>query len=240
MSRYTFKKLKKELDVHFGTDNVVFTDRNGVKTIKFGKLVYPEDSNNNTRVFEINNNFEFEIKVYKRIGSYVKFNRNSYRTFAALANSFINDIDRYKKINDDFVQTATKMVRYNDDDDQELISCLLTLKLEGKFDELYEVFKYRLFDEYNSGYACFRTTENNSFENAKQHIVSIQKWYEQNKKIDFVEQFNLDLKELAESILKIMFKSHVDGLYKRKYRYWILKSPEEIAKTIDEYNGVVA
>ena len=33
MSRYTFKKLKKELDVYFGSDNVVFTDIFGDKTL---------------------------------------------------------------------------------------------------------------------------------------------------------------------------------------------------------------
>ena len=235
MSRYTFKKLKKELDAYFGADNVVFTDVYGDKTLYFGKLVYPDDKTNKTRVFEVNNYFhEFEIKTYKRIGSYVKFNRTNFNSFTVLAESIIKEIDNYKKYNDDFVQNGAQMVRYEEDDDRALINCLLTLKLEGKFDELYETFKHRLFDEYNSGYACFRTSVESGFENAKKHITSIQKWYEQTMRRDFIEQFNLDLGELGESVLKIMFKTHVDGLYKRKYKYWILKSPEEIAKTIEE------
>ena len=235
MSRYTFKKLKKELDAYFGADNVVFTDVYGDKTLYFGKLVYPDDKTNKTRVFEVNNYFhEFEIKTYKRIGSYVKFNRTNFNSFSVLAESIIKEIDNYKKYNDDFVQNGAQMVRYEEDDDRALINCLLTLKLEGKFDELYETFKHRLFDEYNSGYACFRTSVESGFENAKKHITSIQKWYEQTMRRDFIEQFNLDLGELGESVLKIMFKTHVDGLYKRKYKYWILKSPEEIAKTIEE------
>lgn len=235
MSRYTFKKLKKELDAYFGADNVIFTDVYGDKTLYFGKLVYPDDKTNKTRVFEVNNYFhEFEIKTYKRIGSYVKFNRTNFNSFTVLAESIIKEIDNYKKYNDDFVQSGAQMVRYDDNDDQALINCLLTLKLEGKFDELYETFKHRLFDEYNSGYACFRTSVESGFENAKKHITSIQKWYEQTMRRDFIEQFNLDLGELGESVLKIMFKTHVDGLYKRKYKYWILKSPEEIAKTIEE------
>lgn len=235
MSRYTFKKLKKELDAYFGADNVVFTDVYGDKTLYFGKLVYPDDKTNKARVFEVNNYFhEFEIKTYKRIGSYVKFNRTNFNSFSVLAESIIKEIDNYKKYNDDFVQNGAQMVRYDDNDDQALINCLLTLKLEGKFDELYETFKHRLFDEYNSGYACFRTSVESGLENAKKHITSIQKWYEQTMRRDFIEQFNLDLGELGESVLKIMFKTHVDGLYKRKYKYWILKSPEEIAKTIEE------
>ena len=235
MSRYTFKKLKKELDTYFGADNVIFTDVYGDKTLYFGKLVYPDDKTNKTRVFEVNNYFhEFEIKTYKRIGSYVKFNRTNFNSFSVLAESIIKEIDNYKKYNDDFVQNGAQMVRYEEDDDRALINCLLTLKLEGKFDELYETFKHRLFDEYNSGYACFRTSVESGFENAKKHITSIQKWYEQTMRRDFIEQFNLDLGELGESVLKIMFKTHVDGLYKRKYKYWILKSPEEIAKTIEE------
>lgn len=235
MSRYTFKKLKKELDAYFGADNVVFTDVYGDKTLYFGKLVYPDDKTNKARVFEVNNYFhEFEIKTYKRIGSYVKFNRTNFNSFSVLAESIIKEIDNYKKYNDDFVQNGAQMVRYEEDDDRALINCLLTLKLEGKFDELYETFKHRLFDEYNSGYACFRTSVESGFENAKKHITSIQKWYEQTMRRDFIEQFNLDLGELGESVLKIMFKTHVDGLYKRKYKYWILKSPEEIAKTIEE------
>ena len=235
MSRYTFKKLKKELDAYFGADNVVFTDVYGDKTLYFGKLVYPDDKTNKARVFEVNNYFhEFEIKTYKRIGSYVKFNRTNFNSFSVLAESIIKEIDNYKKYNDDFVQNGAQMVRYDDNDDQALINCLLTLKLEGKFDELYETFKHRLFDEYNSGYACFRTSVESGLENAKKHITSIQRWYEQTMRRDFIEQFNLDLGELGESVLKIMFKTHVDGLYKRKYKYWILKSPEEIAKTIEE------
>ncbi len=235
MSRYTFKKLKKELDAYFGADNVVFTDVYGDKTLYFGKLVYPDDKTNKARVFEVNNYFhQFEIKTYKRIGSYVKFNRTNFNSFSVLAESIIKEIDNYKKYNDDFVQNGAQMVRYEEDDDRALINCLMTLKLEGKFDELYETFKHRLFDEYNSGYACFRTSVESGFENAKKHITSIQRWYEQTMKRDFIEQFNLDLTELSESVLKIMFKFHVDGLYKRKYKYWILKSPEEIAKTIEE------
>lgn len=235
MSRYTFKKLKKELDIYFGSDNVVFTDIFGDKTLYFGKLVYPDDKGDKTRVFVISNHYnEFEIKVYKRIGSYVKFNRTCYKAFSDLANAVICEIDKYKKYNDDFLQNGAQMIRYEEDDDQALISCLMTLKLEGKFDELYEVFKYRLFDEYNSGYACFRTSVESGFENAKKHIISIQKWYEQQKRLDFVKQFNLDLSQLGESVLKIMFKTHIDGLYKRKFKYWILKTPEEIGKTIEE------
>ena len=235
MSRYTFKKLKKELDIYFGSDNVVFTDIFGDKTLYFGKLVYPDNKTDKTRVFVISNRYnEFEIKVYKRIGSYVKFNRTCYKAFSDLANAVIHEIDKYKQYNDDFLQNGAQMIRYEEDDDQALINCLMTLKLEGKFDELYEIFKHRLFDEYNSGYACFRTSVESGFENAKKHIISIQRWYEQTKRIDFIERFNLDLSQLGESVLKIMFKTHIDGLYKRKFKYWILKSPEEIGKTIEE------
>ena len=71
MEKYSFKKLYKELVKHFGPDNVEFTDVNGIKTIYFGKKIYPEKETSKERVFIINNDCGYNVDCYRRYGNQI-------------------------------------------------------------------------------------------------------------------------------------------------------------------------
>ena len=236
MEKYSFKKLYKELVKHFGPDNVEFTDVNGIKTIYFGKKIHPEKETSKERVFIINNDCGYNFYSYRRYGNQIYKDYDRKENFSWLAASIIENINVYKEKNDNFITEPIKMERTTDNDEEELINCLITLKFENKFEEFYDVIKYYYFDEYDIGLSGFRIScdQDNEEEQSsafKRKINLIYKNYELDNKKDFIKEFGIGIVELSDAVRKIMYDEHTDKKLKH-CKFFVLRSVERIGEII--------
>ena len=236
MEKYSFKKLYKELVKHFGSDNVEFTDVNGVKTIYFGKKIYPEKETSKERVFIINNDYGYNLYSYRRYGNQIHKDYDRKENFSWLAASIIENINVYKEKNDNFITEPIKMERTTDNDEEELISHLIALKFENKFEEFYDIIKYYYFDKYDIGLSgfCISCDQDNEEEQSsafKRKINLIYKNYELDNKKDFIKEFGIDIVELSDAVRKIMYDEHTDKKLKH-CKFFVLRSAERIGEII--------
>ena len=236
MEKYSFKKLYKELVKHFGSDNVEFTDVNGAKTIYFGKKIYPEKETSKERVFIINNDCGYNFYSYRRYGNQIHRDYDRKENFSWLAASIIENINVYKEKNDNFITEQIKMERTTDNDEEELINCLIALKFENKFEEFYDIIKYYYFDKYDIGLSGFRISYNKDNEEElnsdfKKKMGLVYRNYELDNKKDFIKEFGIDIVELSDAICKIMYDEHTDKKFEH-YKFFVLRSAERIGEII--------
>ena len=128
------------------------------------------------------------------------------------------------------------MERTTDNDEEELINCLIALKFENKFEEFYDIIKYYYFDKYDIGLSGFRISYNEDKEEElksdfKKKLGLIYRNYELDNKKDFIKEFGIDIIELSDAIRKIMYDEHTDKKFEH-YKFFILRSAERIGEII--------
>ena len=134
--RYTFKKLNEFLSLHF-EDEVELKNEYGIKILSFGKLIEKEN-HKLIRVFTINNAGGYTLTETQKIGRYDIANDMFFRTLKELSEYIIENIDEFKKKNDEVGSIKDKMELIDNDKMKHLKKTLVILKLEGKFDDFYK------------------------------------------------------------------------------------------------------
>ena len=210
MARITFGKLEQYLNEHsFETE---FYDDGKVKTIDFGIPVKGE------RMFKINNCNGFNFNYTECKG---KFIRKKYKSFKSLTSFFyflsgnINDFLKIQKEKEIYDKQLEELIVKDDDD---FLTRLVTIKLNGDFKQLYDV----LFNGGCSYDNCFAVI------NKKRSLIDIfshyEKMFDLMNEVNFLNTFGFELSANYDYIIKYFY-------YAREARgnsFYVLKEFEDL------------
>ena len=236
--RYTFKKLNEFLSLHF-KDEVELKNEYGIRTLSFGKLIEREN-HKPIRVFTINNAGGYALTETQKIGRYDISNDMFFRTLKELSEYIIDNIDEFKKKNEEAGSIKDKMELIDNDKMKHLKNTLVILKLEGKFDDFYKTLSGP-YIEYNHfrrtwfeyiGY--LDSTEEDIINRFIREMNNIEKVYVHSEKRSFVKEYNIDLVELAEEIMELLYERHKMNFGETTKVCFVLKSEKDICSKLEE------
>ena len=236
--RYTFKKLNEFLSLHF-KDEVELKNEYGIRTLSFGKLIEKEN-HKLTRVFTINNAGGYTLHETQKIGRYDISNDSFFRTLKELAEYIINNINELKKKNKEAGSTEDKMELIDKDKMKHLKNTLVILKLEGKFDDFYKTLSGPYIEYNHFGRTWFEyvgysdSTEEDITNRFIREMKNIEKAYVHSLRRSFVNEYNIDLVELAEEIMKLLYERREVNLGETMKVYFVLKPEKEIFEKLEE------
>ena len=191
MARITFEKLKQYLNEHsFETE---FYDDGRVKTIDFGIPVKGE------RMFKINNCNGFNFNYTECKG---KYTHKKYKSFKSLTSFFyflsgnIEDFLKIQKEKEIYDKQLEELIVKDDDD---FLTRLVTIKLNGNFKRLYDV----LFENGCSYDNCFAVI------NKQISLISIfssyEKMFDLMNEVNFLNTFGFELSANCNFIIKYFY-----------------------------------
>ena len=236
--RYTFKTLNKFLSLHF-KDEVELKNEYGIRTLSFGKLIEKEN-HKLVRVFTINNAGGYALSETKKIGRYDITNDMFFRTLKELSEYIIENIDEFKKKNDEVGSTKDEMELISNDKMKHLKNTLVILKLEGKFDYFYKTLSGPYIEYNHFGRTWFEfvghldSTEEDIMNRFIREMKNIEKTYVHSLRRSFIKEYNIDLAELAEEIMKLLYERREVNLGETMKVYFVLKSEKEICEKLEE------
>lgn len=236
--RYTFKKLIEFLSLHF-EDEVEFKHEYGIKTLSFGKLIERENRKP-IRVFIIDNAGGYALRETQKIGHFDIANDMFFRTLKELSEYIIENIDEFKKKNDEVGSIKDEMELISNDKMKHLKNTLVILKLEGKFDDFYKTLSGPYIEYNHFGRTWFEyvgyldSTEEDIINRFICEMKNIEKAYVHSERRSFVKEYNIDLVELAEEVMKLLYERHKVNLGETTKVYFVLKSEKEICRKLEE------
>ena len=236
--RYTFKKLNEFLSLHF-EDEVELKNEYGIRTLSFGKLIEREN-HKVIRVFTINNAGGYTLHETQKIGHFDISNDIFFRTLKELAEYIINNIDELKKKNEEVGSAEDKMELIDKDKTKHLKNTLVILKLEGKFDDFYKTLSGPYIEYNHFGRTWFEyvgylnSTEEDIMNRFIREMKNIEKAYVHSLRRSFVKEYNIDLVELAEEIMKLLYERREVNLGETMKVYFVLKSEKDICEKLEE------
>ena len=191
MARITFEKLKQYLNEHsFETE---FYDDGRVKTIDFGIPIKGE------RMFRINNYNGFNFNYTECKG---KYTHKKYKSFKSLTSFFyflsgnIDDFLKIQKEKEIYDKQSEELIVKDDDD---FLTRLVTIKLNGDFKRLYDV----LFESGCSYDNCFAVI------NKQMSLISIfssyEKMFDLMNEVNFLNTFGFELSANCDFIIKYFY-----------------------------------
>ena len=210
MARITFGKLEQYLNEHsFETE---FYDDGKVKTIDFGIPVKGE------RMFKINNCNGFNFNYIKCKG---KYTTRKYKSFKSLTSFFhflngnIDDFLEIQKEKEIYDKQSEELIVKDDDD---FLTRLVTIKLNGDFNQLYDF----LFNSGCSYDNCFAVI------NKQKSLINTFSFYEKMfdsmNEVNFLNTFGFELSANCDYIIKYFY-------YAREARgnsFYVLKEFEDL------------
>ena len=210
MARITFGKLEQYLNEHsFETE---FYDDGKVKTIDFGIPVKGE------RMFKINNCNGFNFNYIKCKG---KYTTRKYKSFKSLTSFFyflssnIEDFLKIQKEKEIYDKQSEELIVKDDDD---FLTRLVTIKLNGDFNRLYDF----LFNNGCSYDNCFAVI------NKQKSLINTFSFYEKMfdsmNEVNFLNTFGFELSANCDYIIKYFY-------YAREARgnsFYVLKEFEDL------------
>ena len=210
MARITFEKLKQYLNEHsFETE---FYDDGKVKTIDFGIPVKGE------RMFKINNCNGFNFNYIKCKG---KYTTRKYKSFKSLTSFFYflsSNIDDFLKIQKEKEIYDKQLEELIVKDDDDFLTRLVTIKLNGDFNQLYDF----LFNSGCSYDNCFAVI------NKQKSLINTFSFYEKMfdsmNEVNFLNTFGFELTANCDFIIKYFY-------YTREARgnsFYVLKEFEDL------------
>lgn len=236
--RYTFKKLNEFLSLHF-KDEVELKNEYGIRTLSFGKLIERENRKP-IRVFTINNAGGYALRETQKIGHFDIANDMFFRTLKELSEYIIENIDEFKKKNDKVGSIKDEMELIDDDKMKHLKNTLVILKLEGKFDDFYKTLSGPYIEYNHFGRTWFEfvgnsnSTEEDIINRFIREMKNIEKAYVHSKKRSFVKEYNIDLVELAEEVMELLYERRKLNLGETIKVCFVLKPEKEICKKFEE------
>lgn len=236
--RYTFKKLNEFLSLHF-KDEVELKNEYGIKTLSFGKLIERENRKP-IRVFTINNAGGYALRETQKIGHFDISNDIFFRTLKELSEYIIDNIDEFKRKNEETGSTKDEMELIDNDKMKHLKKTLVILKLEGKFDDFYKTLSGPYIEYNHFGRTWFEfvgnsnSTEEDIINRFIREMKNIEKAYVHSKKRSFVKEYNIDLVELVEEVMELLYERHKIDLDETIKVCFVLKPEKEICKKFEE------
>lgn len=236
--RHTFKKLNEFLSLHF-KDEVELKNEYGIRTLSFGKLIERENRKP-IRVFTINNAGGYALRETQKIGHFDIANDMFFRTLKELSEYIIENIDEFKKKNDKVGSIKDEMELIDDDKMKHLKNTLVILKLEGKFDDFYKTLSGPYIEYNHFGRTWFEfvgnsnSTEEDIINRFIREMKNIEKAYVHSKKRSFVKEYNIDLVELAEEVMELLYECRKLNLGETIKVCFVLKPEKEICKKFEE------
>lgn len=236
--RHTFKKLNEFLSLHF-KDEVELKNEYGIRTLSFGKLIERENRKP-IRVFTINNAGGYALRETQKIGHFDIANDMFFRTLKELSEYIIENIDEFKKKNDKVGSIKDEMELIDDDKMKHLKNTLVILKLEGKFDDFYKTLSGPYIEYNHFGRTWFEfvgnsnSTEEDIINRFIREMKNIEKAYVHSKKRSFVKEYNIDLVELAEEVMELLYERRKLNLGETIKVCFVLKPEKEICKKFEE------
>ena len=236
--RYTFKKLNEFLSLHFEGE-VELKNEYGIRTLSFGKLIEKEN-HKLVRVFTINNAGGYTLCEIQKIGRYDISNDSFFRTLKELAEYIIDNIDELKKKNEEAGSTKDKMELIDKDKMKHLKNTLVILKLEGKFNDFYKTLSGPYIEYNHFGRTWFEyvgyldSTEEDIMNCFIREMKNIEKAYVHSLKRSFVNEYNIDLVELAEEVMALLYERREVNLGETMKVYFVLKSEKDICEKLEE------
>lgn len=236
--RHTFKKLNEFLSLHF-KDEVELKNEYGIRTLSFGKLIERENRKP-IRVFTINNAGGYVLRETQKIGHFDIANDMFFRTLKELSEYIIENIDEFKKKNDKVGSIKDEMELIDDDKMKHLKNTLVILKLEGKFDDFYKTLSGPYIEYNHFGRTWFEfvgnsnSTEEDIINRFIREMKNIEKAYVHSKKRSFVKEYNIDLVELAEEVMELLYERRKLNLGETIKVCFVLKPEKEICKKFEE------
>ena len=236
--RYTFKKLNEFISLHF-KDEVELKNEYGIKILSFGKLIEREN-HKLIRVFTINNAGGYALTETQKIGRYDVSNDMFFRTLKELSEYIINNIDEFKKKNDEVGSIKDEMELIDDNKMKHLKNTLVILKLEGKFDDFYKTLSGPYIEYNHFGSTWFEyvgyldSTEEDITNRFIREMKNIEKTYVHSLKRSFVQEYNIDLVELAEEVMELLYERRKTNLGETMKVYFVLKPEKEIFEKLEE------
>lgn len=210
MARITFEKLKQYLNEHsFETE---FYDDGRVKTIDFGIPVKGE------RMFKINNCNGFNFNYIKCRGKYTTRKYKSFKSLTSFFHFLNSNIDDFLKIQKEKEIYDKQLEELMVKDDDDFLTRLVTIKLNGDFNQLYDF----LFNSGCSYDNCFAVI------NKQKSLINTFSFYEKMfdsmNEVNFLNTFGFELSANCDFIIKYFY-------YNREARgnsFYVLKEFEDL------------
>ena len=236
--RYTFKKLNEFLSMHF-KDEVELKNEYGIRTLSFGKLIERENRKP-IRVFTIDNAGGYALRETQKIGHFDISNDMFFRTLKELSEYIIENIDEFKKKNDEVGSIKDEMELISNDKMKHLKNTLVILKLEGKFDDFYKTLSGPYIEYNHFGRTWFEyvgyldSTEEDIMNRFIREMKNIEKAYVHSERRSFVKEYNIDLVELAEEVMTLLYERQKINLGETTKVYFVLKSEKDVCNKLEE------
>lgn len=210
MARITFGKLEQYLNEHsFETE---FYDDGKVKTIDFGIPVKGE------RMFKINNCNGFNFNYIKCKGKYTTRKYKSFKSLTSFFHFLNGNIDDFLKIQKEKEIYDKQLEELIVKDDDDFLTRLVTIKLNGDFNQLYDF----LFNTGCSYDNCFAVI------NKQKSLINTFSFYEKMfdsmNEVNFLNTFGFELSTNYDYIIKYFY-------YAREARgnsFYVLKEFEDL------------
>lgn len=210
MARITFGKLEQYLNEHsFETE---FYDDGKVKTIDFGIPVKGE------RMFKINNCNGFNFNYIKCKGKYTTRKYKSFKSLTSFFHFLNGNIDNFLEIQKEKEIYDKQLEELIVKDDDDFLTRLVTIKLNGDFNQLYDF----LFNTGCSYDNCFAVI------NKQKSLINTFSFYEKMfdsmNEVNFLNTFGFELSANYDYIIKYFY-------YNREARgnsFYVLKEFEDL------------
>ena len=210
MARITFGKLEQYLNEYsFETE---FYDDGKVKTIDFGIPVKGE------RMFKINNCNGFNFNYIKCKGKYTTRKYKSFNSVTSFFYFLSGNIDDFLKIQKEKEIYDKQLEELIVKDDDDFLTRLVTIKLNGDFNQLYDF----LFNSGCSYDNCFAVI------NKQKSLINTFSFYEKMfdsmNEVNFLNTFGFELSANYDYIIKYFY-------YAREARgnsFYVLKEFEDL------------
>lgn len=226
--RYTFKDLFKFLMEKYNENPgklsiPKYTDINGVKTVSFGIKYESENEYDNYKYTFVATNEYKRFAFYKNVqiskyyvkrGDYLFDSfKDMYGAIVAQYDNLIREICYHSSDEEEF-----KIV----DKDTPLEGLISLLKMEGKFDELYDTI-HSATSRGHIGQISIRKRRDNRESEIRYIMKDIMRDFERKNNKSFVKEFGFDTVEKSEELLELMFDRKDVRIRGQEIELYVLK-----------------
>lgn len=226
--RFTFKDLFRFVMEKYNENQgklsiPKYTDIDGVKTVSFGVEYGNENEYATHRYTFVATNEYGEFTFYKNVqvskyyvkGGDYKFDKfkEMYEAITSQYDNLIKEITYYESD-----EVEYKLV----DKDTPLEGLISLLKMEGKFDELYEAI-YRSINRGFVGQISIHKKRDNRENEIRYAMENIMRDYEKQRTKSFVKEFGFDTIEKSDELLELMFDRKDVRIRGQEIELYILK-----------------
>lgn len=226
--RYTFKDLFRFLMEKYnenpGKLNIPkYTDINGVKTVSFGvKYEFENEYDNYKYTFVATNEYK-RFTFYKNVQISKHYTKRGDYSFDSFKDMYEVIVGQYDNLIREICYYGSDEEEFKiADEDTPLEGLISLLKMEGKFDELYDTI-HSTTNRGHIGQISIRKRRDNRENEIRYVMKNIMRDFEKRNNKSFVKEFGFDTVEKSEELLELLFDRKDVRIRGQEIELYVLK-----------------